>query len=180
MDFSNFLLILCCIGFGMALRRFRVMPDDAHVVLNRFIIYVPLPALILSSIHEMNLGQNAVYPVAMPWILFLTALALFSVVGWLGRNGVGWGKTTVGCLILTAGLGNTSFVGFPLIEAFYGREALSVGVLADEGGTFLVLSTLGILVAAVCSGSKLSLRAAVVVVDFAVRSAIFVGGEAWS
>src|SRR5690606_1397271 len=52
-----------------------------------------------------------------------------------------------GALILTAGLGNTSFVGFPLLEALYGPESIQWGVLIDQLGSFLVLSTLGLFVA---------------------------------
>jgi predicted permease len=52
-----------------------------------------------------------------------------------------------GCLILTAGLGNTSFLGFPIIEALYGQEGMKTAILVDQPGTFVVLSTLGIIVA---------------------------------
>ena len=38
-----------------------------------------------------------------------------------------------------------------MIEAFYGAEYLALGVLMDQLGTYLVLSTLGILVAAMFS-----------------------------
>jgi predicted permease len=39
----------------------------------------------------------------------------------------------IGCLILTAGLGNTSF-GFPIIEALYGEEGLKTAILVDQPG----------------------------------------------
>ncbi len=58
-----------------------------------------------------------------------------------------WDSLTIGGLILTSGLGNTSFVGLPMIEAYYGKEFISYGLLADQGGTFFMLSTLGIMVA---------------------------------
>lgn len=57
----------------------------------------------------------------------------------------------MGALILTAGLGNTSFVGLPLLEALLGPQAIPFGILVDQPGTFLVLSTLGLLVAATLS-----------------------------
>ncbi|MBD0275195.1 MAG: AEC family transporter, partial [Acetobacteraceae bacterium] len=53
--------------------------------------------------------------------------------------------------MLSGGLANTSFVGLPMIEAFYGKAFLGVGVLADQLGTYMVLSTLGVAVAAFCS-----------------------------
>jgi predicted permease len=59
----------------------------------------------------------------------------------------GWSKKLIGCLVLTAGLGNTAFIGFPVIEALYGKEGLETAIIIDQPGSFVVLSTLGILVA---------------------------------
>jgi predicted permease len=51
--------------------------------------------------------------------------------------------------MLTAGLGNTSFVGFPLLESYLGKEALGFGIISDQFGTFLALSIPGIILASV-------------------------------
>jgi predicted permease len=64
----------------------------------------------------------------------------------LGRT-LGWSRGTIGGLILLGGLANTSFLGPPLIEAFYGEAHLGLGILIDQLGTYMVLSTLGILIA---------------------------------
>tara|TARA_R110000868_G_scaffold129349_6_gene338049 strand:+ start:8285 stop:8998 length:714 start_codon:yes stop_codon:yes gene_type:complete len=58
-----------------------------------------------------------------------------------------WSRARTGALILTAGLGNTSFVGLPLLEALHGSKALPWGLLIDQLGSFLTLSTVGILIA---------------------------------
>jgi predicted permease len=63
-----------------------------------------------------------------------------------------------GALIMTAGLANTSFVGLPMIETFYGASDLSTGILIDQLGTYLVLSTLGITVACVFSSGTAEWR----------------------
>jgi len=62
-----------------------------------------------------------------------------------------WSRRTVGALILTGGLGNTSYLGLPMIEAYYGHQGLASGIIVDQLGTFLVLATLGILVAGLYS-----------------------------
>jgi hypothetical protein len=148
---SNFLLIICCFLMGMALKRLKAMPADAHVALNRFIIYISLPALTLELVHKLQLSSNALYPVAMPWIFFIIAALFFKALAKPMR----WDIKTLGALILTGGMGNTSFLGYPLIETFYGKDALSVGVLTDQPGSFMVLSTLGIFTASTCAGSHL-------------------------
>jgi len=61
-------------------------------------------------------------------------------------------KKTIGCLILVCGLGNTSFLGLPMIEVFFGSGGIPIGLIIDQLGSFLVLSTLGILTADYYSG----------------------------
>jgi predicted permease len=55
---------------------------------------------------------------------------------------------SVGALTLVGGLGNTSFVGLPMIEALHGRDGLALGQVIDQMGSYLVLSTLGLAAAA--------------------------------
>lgn len=53
---------------------------------------------------------------------------------------------------IASGYSNTSFIGFPLIAAFYGEELLSIAIICDQT-MFLLLSTLGI-ITALKGGSK--------------------------
>ncbi|MEZ4786733.1 MAG: hypothetical protein R2790_02345 [Flavobacterium haoranii] len=39
-------------------------------------------------------------------------------------------KKLTGCLIVVAGLGNTSFVGFPVIEALFGKKGIEQQLLS--------------------------------------------------
>jgi predicted permease len=45
-------------------------------------------------------------------------------------------------------------LGFPIIEALYGEEGLKTAILVDQPGSFVVLSTLGILVATIYSSGN--------------------------
>jgi predicted permease len=83
----------------------------------------------------------------MPWLLFTIAVLFFWSISRLLR----FTPATTGGLILVAGLGNTSFIGLPMIETFYGTNGMPIGVLISQFGTYLVLSTLGIAIAAVFS-----------------------------
>jgi predicted permease len=84
------------------------------------------------------------------WIGFIVSYLLFSFLG----KKFGWSKKLIGCLIITAGLGNTSFLGFPIIQALYGEEGMKTAILVDQPGSFVVLSTLGILVATLFSSGS--------------------------
>jgi hypothetical protein len=66
--------------------------------------------------------------------------------------------------MLTGGLANTSFVGLPMIDTFYGPQFLGLGILIDQLGSYFVLSTLGILVASLYSsgsGQSISTKAVI-------------------
>jgi predicted permease len=144
---SNIILLFVCLVLGMAIGWSRRFPPDAHLTLNGFILHISLPALILLQIHRINLRPDLLYSVAMPWMLFMIGCGFFWLLGRVMRFSI----ATTGGLMLVGGLANTSFVGLPMIEAFYGRGGIATGILIDQLGTYLVLSTLGITVAALYS-----------------------------
>ena len=123
---------------------------QAPATLNSFIIHVSLPALTLLYIHDLKLTGNVGLMAVMAWIYFALAAGFFWSIGrWLKLP-----RGTVGALMLTGGLGNTSFVGLPMIEAYYGHEGIVNGIIVDQLGSFLVLSTLGITVAGLYSSGR--------------------------
>jgi len=149
---SNIILLFLCMLIGLALRRYGRVPDNAHTAINGFVINVSLPALTLLQIHGIKLHSTLLYAIAMPWLLFFFAVLFF----WGLSRVLHFTPGTTGGLILVAGLGNTSFVGLPMIETFYGVHGMPIGILIDQLGTYLVLSTLGIAVAALCSSETAS------------------------
>ncbi len=151
---SNVPLLFLCLAAGVALRASGRVPDNAHQAINGFIINIALPALTLQQIHGIHLQRELVFPILMPWLMFAGVGAAF----WLIGRKLHLAIATTGALILTAGLANTSFVGVPMIESFYGSSYMSIGLLIDQLGTYLVLSTLGITIACLCSRGTTSLR----------------------
>jgi predicted permease len=151
---TNIAMLVICLLIGMISRKTRLAPDNSHVSINVFIVHVALPALILGQIHGLRLTPALLFPVSMPWVLFAVSVPVFVMLGRLMRFPAG----VTGALIITAGLANTSFVGLPMIETFYGTSDLSTGILIDQLGTYLVLSTLGIVVACIYSSGTTSWR----------------------
>ena len=149
---SNIILLFLCMLIGITLRRYGRVPENAHAAINGFLINVSLPALTLLQIHSIKLQSTLAYAIAMPWLLFTIAVLFF----WGAARILRFTPATTGGLILVAGLGNTSFVGLPMIETFYGANGMPIGILIDQLGTYLVLSTLGIAVAALFSSGTAS------------------------
>ncbi len=151
---TNIILLIVCFSLGIFLHRTGRFPAATPAALNGFVIHVSLPALALLHIHRMRLDPTLLYAAAMAWCLFGAGCLFFRLIG----RAAGLSPATTGALMLVGGLGNTSFVGLPMIEAYYGKEFLGVGLIADQLGSFLVLSTLGILVATVYSSGGISPR----------------------
>jgi predicted permease len=139
----NLILLIACFLLGILMRRIGRFPDATPSVLNGFIINISLPALTLLYVHELPIDRSLAYPTAMAWVLFGLGVIFFVTLG----RAAGWSRGTIGGLILVGGLANTSFLGLPMIETFYGEEHLGLGILIDQLGSYMVLSTLGILIA---------------------------------
>ena len=147
---NNLLLLILCFVAGVLLRHCRRMPDNAPVTLNSFIIHISLPALTLFYIHQLKFSGDMLLTGLMPWLVFGLSAGFFVLVGrWLKLP-----RATVGALILVGGLGNTSFFGLPMVEAFYGQSGLSTAIIADQLGSFFALSVLGITVAGFYSSGR--------------------------
>ena len=151
---SNVILLLFCLAVGVVLRASGRVPADGHQTINAFVINVALPALALAQIPMLHFSGQLLVPISMPWLMFAAVSATLWVVG----RKSGLNRNTIGALILTAGLANTAFVGVPMIEAFYGKSYMAVGLLIDQLGTYLVLSTLGLTIACLCSSGSASIR----------------------
>ena len=138
----------------MFFRRIGRLPENTSAVLNAFIIHVSLPALTLLHVHEMKFDTSLIFPVAMAWIMFGVGTVFFR----MARLWTGWSPQTIGGLILTGSLANTSFVGLPMIEAYYGSNdgELAIGLLIDQLGTYMVLCTLGVFIAVTYSAGNLT------------------------
>ena len=154
---ENIILIFVCLFVGILLQKVKSFPQNSHQVLNQFVIYISLPALALFYIPKIKINSDLFYPIGVAWLGFGLSFLFFSLLG----KTLGWSKKLIGCLVLTGGLGNTAFVGFPIIEALYGKEGLETAIIVDQPGTFVVLSTLGILVATYYSRGTASASAIV-------------------
>lgn len=151
---ANIILLAVCLAAGIGLNKTGRFPSATPAALNGFIIHISLPALAILHIHTMKIDASLLLTALMAWLVFGAAWGVFDAAGRLFKLD----RKRVGALIMVAGLGNTSFVGLPMIEAYFGKEYLGIGIIADQLGSFMVLSTLGILVATLYSSGEVSPR----------------------
>jgi len=142
---ASLLMLSFFLSFGVVLQRTSLDTERIAQLLNGYIIYLVLPALALLYIPQVQLRMELLWPVASAWISFGLAWLTFGLCGkWWG-----WHRGTTGCLIITCGLANTSFVGFPVVQALYGADGLKIALLIDQAGSFLLVGTLALVVAAI-------------------------------
>ncbi len=148
-------LLILSLLLGVLARRSGRFPEQTPAALNAYVLNVALPALVLRSVHGLTLAPELLLSALTPWLLFVAAWGFFRLVG--PRLGLAPGS--VAALVLTAGLGNTSFVGLPLIEGLLGPRGLPLAVVIDQLGSFLVLATLATVFATRAAARDTSSRA---------------------
>ncbi|KRG42895.1 malate permease [Stenotrophomonas pictorum JCM 9942] len=148
MAFDAFALILAMLALGMVFARLRTFPDNAADTLNKVVLYVCLPAAVLTYVPRLQLDTALLGLMLTPWVLMGLTLALVS----LATRLFGFERQVHAVLLLCVALCNSSFIGYPMVRALLGDHALPYAVVYDQFGTFVLLSTFGLYVLARYSG----------------------------
>lgn len=146
------LLITTATGLGALLRALRVLQASDARPLDVWVLWIALPALVLQLVPQLEPRADLLVAVAGPWVAAASALVFVPPLA----RAIGAPRPSVGGLVLTTMLGNTAFVGLAAVEALRGPEALPIALVADQLGSFLALSTLGLGTAAAYGGQRLS------------------------
>lgn len=142
--------ILFFFALGYLLQRSGKVPVNLPHQLNLVAIRVVFPALILATVPFLTLDLSATFAVAAAWGCIALAIPVSLLVSsWLGLDS----KARCALLILTS-LGNTGFLGVPMLKSLAGNEPLAYAILFDQFGTFVAVSTYGVILVAVHSGEK--------------------------
>lgn len=147
---SSLLLLIFCLILGMGITRYARPPAELAQSLNWWVLNIALPAMVLQLVPHLHIEASLWFLPAAMAVMFMASWGLFH---WLG-NRLHWTRHRIGGVVLTGGLSNSAFVGFPLIEALRGKQALSYAALADQLGSFFALIIGGSIVTAVYSGGR--------------------------
>ncbi len=136
---ENFILIGVFVMLGIVLRRIKAFPKDSAQVFNMFALYVSLPALILLKAPHIAFTPDIFVTALVPWGLLVLSVVLVLLGGRLWC----WPRSIIGVLLLVVPLGNTSFLGVPVIQAYFGSAGLNHLIVYDQAGTILIFATYG-------------------------------------
>ena len=109
-----------------------------------------MPATILLQVPKIKFDSSLILPFVTPWIALIVSVFLVLIIF---RD---YPKNTKAALLLLIPLGNTSFFGFPMLEALVGEDAIKYGLIYDQFGTFLILAIYGSFILAYFGGQKLN------------------------
>lgn len=151
---ASFLLLLVCLVLGTLIAHFGRPPEGLARSLNWWILYIALPAVVVEIIPHLQFDVSLWFLLVSMWLIFAVSWLLFHHLG----VRLNWSRGTIGAVVLTAGLCNSAFVGFPLIEALRGKQALPYAAIADQLGSFMNVSVGGSIVVAMYSGGAVSTR----------------------
>ena len=127
--------VFALILVGWLARKLKILGETALTELNRFVVYLALPALLFDIIANAmwaDLAQPAfisAFSIGMMVVFFLTLFVQLRRTRHLADAAID---------ALNAGYANTGFIGFPLVIVFLGHEALAPTLIA----TILTVSVL--------------------------------------
>jgi len=151
----NFILIIVYIFIGYFLQKSKLPISNLAGKLNKFVIFISLPAMILITIPSIKFSQEALIPVVIAWGVIVVSAILVLIISRV----LGFSKEITGALMLVTVLTNSSFVGIPLVGGYFGDKALAYILIYDQFGTFLALATYGTFIGAYyASESKVSFK----------------------
>ena len=129
---------------------FKIIFQDNSKQLVDFIIYFSLPAIVFSKIYPLELDTKILWLILMFMAIIFFNLFLSYSVGKIMRLN----RVTLATFMIMATFGNTSFIGFSYIDAFYGQDYIVYGVIYDIFGSFLLLVSVGMIIITWGSGRK--------------------------
>lgn len=134
--------LLCLV---LALKRTRLLNESHGQLFSQLVTRVTLPALIFHSLNKSHLVWSETEIALIMLVVTLVCLLL----GWLVARGLNLDGPRKAAVVLTAGFGSSSSLGFTIVEEVFpgNTEALAQAVIISSLGVQPALFTLGTAIA---------------------------------
>src|SRR5450756_3179950 len=129
-EMSPVFTLILIVAIGILLRRFHVLSTEDATSIRKFVFNVSLPALIFISLYSNSIPLKAL------WII--PGVIIIQVVGYLTFRLVPMRYRET---VFSGFLGNTGFMGFPVVQAILGQGALPLAVIYEQTHSFMIFST---------------------------------------
>ena len=115
------LFLILIIGYIAA--KAGIINKDVKQAISKLILYVTMPCTILSSVINSTTLPGTSEIIYVLGIAFLSYVILF-ILALLTPKVLGLKESQVGVAFFAVMFGNVGFIGFPVTEAIYGRDAV--------------------------------------------------------
>lgn len=127
---SQMLMLFVIVALGFLARKIHIMNDDFDSLLSKLVMSITLPGMILNSVlSNTNLPDNDVIwtMLGLSTLLYAVSSALSFAFVRLAYRGVS--KRTQSAHMFVIAFGNTGFIGFAVIGALMGPDAVLYGAI---------------------------------------------------
>lgn len=136
--FQTIILIGLFILIGAILARTFPFNDDTRSLFMSLIVNAALPAIILSSIFNVDITPERFRTLLFVFIISITINVLGIGLGYLFAFVFYRKSNQKNELALLSGLGNTGFIGLPLCAVLFGPEGALYAAVFDAGVDFTI------------------------------------------
>ena len=148
-----FLLIFLVIGYMAQ----KILNEQKQIILanflNKFVIYISLPALVIVYMIDLQVDKSMFLPAVTAWALFFATCIVILILS----KYLHFSRTITAAMLMTSAFGNSSFLGIPFTKAFFGDSAVAYAIVYDQLGSFLILSTFGVVILSIYSSKTSSI-----------------------
>ncbi len=129
-EMSPVFTLILIVVVGILLRRLRVLSTQDATSIRKFVFNVSLPALTFISLYSNPIPIEALW--IIPGVIAIQAVGYvtFRLVPTRHRE-----------TVFSGFLGNTGFMGYPVVQAILGQAALPLAVIYEQTHSFMVFST---------------------------------------
>ena len=137
---NTMLTILVMVLLGYLVKRIKILEFSDVDKINKLVIYITMPAMIFMVLYSSDMSllpKLSIMPLVGVGIGAVTGLITFTVL-----TIKKFPKVKKWSIVITTALGNTAFLGFPVILGIFGNEGLIRAIFYDIASllTFLSLS----------------------------------------
>lgn len=132
--------IFAIIGFGYILKHFSVVHTNWIKILNQFTYFVSLPALVIGSFWYITWSESTIKFLLFHTLIIILGTFVFLTVAYFLKIQP---KTAVTLAMLSL-VGNTVYMGFPILNNIIKKEELPVAI-----GAAAIQLTIGLIISVV-------------------------------
>ena len=131
-------VIVSLIFIGYISKYLGILREEDRSVLNKVVVYISMPSTVFLTILKNVSPKELPLFIKLPISIFLI-FSICGVVGYILGRYLKLERRSIGGLILVCALGNTGFLGYPVIYGFYGDPGLVRAIFCDMGSVIASL-----------------------------------------